>query len=91
MAANSKVKPPIQKATIIQRGFNEAEAARYIGMSKSYLQKDRTEGALAGRTPGPRWLKAGKRVIYLKDELDRWLEALYAKNQEREGSDFDDC
>ena len=65
------------------RGLTETQAAEYIGMSKSYLQKDRTEGSLAGRTPGPRWLKAGKRIIYLKDDLDRWLESLYADKQEK--------
>lgn len=56
------------------RAFNEKEAAQYIGMSVSYLRKDRMDGAVGNRTLGPRWAKPGKRVIYLRDDLDAWLE-----------------
>lgn len=59
---------------IVSRGFNEMQAAKYIGMSVSFLRKDRMNGTLEGRTPGPRWGKVGKRVVYLKDDLDFWLE-----------------
>lgn len=57
------------------RALNEKDAARYIGMSVSYLQKDRMNGPLMGRTPGPRYAKVGKRVVYLREELDAWLSA----------------
>jgi|GEM_PF-1407273 hypothetical protein len=57
------------------RALNERQTAEYIGMSVSFLQKDRMNGLLPGRTAGPRWGKVGKRVFYLKDELDCWLEA----------------
>lgn len=57
------------------RAFNEKAAAQYIGMSVSFLQKDRMNGALEGRTPGPRYAKLGKRVVYLREELDAWLQA----------------
>ncbi|MCP3680579.1 MAG: helix-turn-helix domain-containing protein [Gammaproteobacteria bacterium] len=56
------------------RGFHERDAARYIGMSVSFLRKDRMEGFIPGRTPGPRWAKIGKRVIYLREDLDAWLD-----------------
>jgi len=55
--------------------FNEKEAANYIGVSVSYLQHDRCDGFVDGRTPGPDYLKIGKRVRYRKDDLDRWLES----------------
>ena len=59
-----------------QRGFNEMQAAKYIGMSVSFLRKDRMNGVLRNRTPGPRWGKVGKRVVYLRDDLDLWLEKI---------------
>ncbi|PIQ44096.1 MAG: DNA-binding protein [Gammaproteobacteria bacterium CG11_big_fil_rev_8_21_14_0_20_46_22] len=56
------------------RALNEKAAAQYIGMSVSYLRKDRMDGLVGQRTPGPRYAKLGKRVIYLRDDLDAWLE-----------------
>ena len=53
--------------------LNEKAAAEYIGMSVSYLQKDRMNGSLRGRTLGPRYAKLGKRVVYLREDLDQWL------------------
>ena len=53
--------------------LNEKQAALYIGMSVSYLKKDRMDGAATDRTLGPRWAKLGKRVVYLKSDLDAWL------------------
>jgi len=57
------------------RALNEKAAAQYIGMSVSFLQKDRMNGELPGRTPGPRYAKLGKRVVYLREDLDAWLQA----------------
>ena len=59
---------------ILPRALDEKAAANYIGMSVSFLQKDRMNGALPGRTLGPRFAKLGKRVMYLRDDLDAWLE-----------------
>ncbi len=53
--------------------FNEIEAASYIGMSRSFLAISRMDGDRDGRTPGPPYVKVGRRVIYLKDDLDAWL------------------
>lgn len=57
------------------RALNEKAAAQYIGMSVSYLQKDRMNGTLPGRIAGPRYAKLGKRVVYLREDLDTWLQA----------------
>lgn len=54
--------------------FREIEAANYICMSRSYLAQDRMYGVLANRTPGPKYIKIGRSVRYLKDDLDLWLE-----------------
>ena len=47
--------------------LNTIEAAKYLGVSVSYLKKLRAAGG------GPKFYKVGKRVIYEAGELDRWL------------------
>ena len=54
--------------------FKEIEAANYICMSRSFLSQDSAYGTLANRTPGPKFIKIGRSVRYLKDDLDLWLE-----------------
>ena len=53
--------------------YTEKEAAQYIGMSKYFLQRDRSCGVTSGRTPGPAFIKMGRSVRYLKDDLDQWI------------------
>lgn len=57
-----------------RRGLSEAEAAIYIGMSRSFLRQARMDGERHNRTPGPPFTKIGRKVLYLKDDLDSWLE-----------------
>ena len=57
-----------------RRGFSEAEAAIYIGMSRSFLRQARMDGERLNRTPGPPFSKIGRKVLYLRDDLDTWLE-----------------
>ena len=64
------------------RVLNERAAAHYIGMSVSYLQKDRMNGILQNRMPGPRYAKLGKRVVYLKEDLDMWLQQHIVERQQ---------
>jgi len=59
--------------TLPTQVYNEKQAAQYIGMSVSYLRHDRCYGAIGGHTPGPSYLKLGRSVRYLKDDLDHWL------------------
>ena len=63
-----------QKSKLCPRGLSEIEAANYIGMSASFLRKDRMYGVRPGRTPGPSWVKVGKRIIYLREGSDVCLE-----------------
>ena len=63
-------RPPIPR-----RGLSEVEAANYIGMSQSFLRQARMNGKRLNRTPGPPFTKIGRKVLYLKDDLDGWLEA----------------
>lgn len=53
------------------RGLGTNDAAEYTSFSVSWLRKARI-----GLTdsPGPKFKKIGKRVVYLRDELDDFLE-----------------
>ena len=53
--------------------FTEKEAAEYTGMSRSFLRQDRMNGIRENRTPGPKFLKLGRSIRYLKEDLDDWL------------------
>jgi len=64
-----------QPDRLTKRGYNEHETAAYIGMSVSFLRLSRMDGDRANRTPGPNFIKIGKAVRYLKEDLDAWLEA----------------
>lgn len=47
--------------------FNTAEAARYLGCSKSSLEKRRTQGS------GIPYIKVGRSVFYTQAALDVYL------------------
>jgi predicted DNA-binding transcriptional regulator AlpA len=60
--------------TTHKRAISEKAASDYIGMSNSFLRQSRMDGDRQGRTPGPRYLKIGRSVRYLIEDLDCWLE-----------------
>lgn len=62
--------------TSSKKVFSEIETAEYIGMSRSFLRQSRMEGNRDNRTPAPPFIKIGRSVRYLKDDLDAWLNAL---------------
>ena len=50
--------------------LTEDEAARYLGVSPSFLAKHRVSG------DGPQFVKyGGKRVVYLRSDLEAWRDA----------------
>jgi len=55
------------------RLMGEAEAARYLGMSRSFLRQSRMDGNRNGRTPAPPWIQIGRTVRYDTEDLDRWI------------------
>ena len=60
-----------------KRGYTTGEAAVYIGRSVSWLRKKRLRGADDPGDAGPRYLKtAGGSTIYLREDLDAWLDGL---------------
>ncbi|NVO06473.1 MAG: helix-turn-helix domain-containing protein [Rhodoferax sp.] len=54
-------------------GFSEAEASIYLGISRSTLRHGRCDGKRANRMPPPPFVRAGRRIIYLRSDLDAWL------------------
>jgi predicted DNA-binding transcriptional regulator AlpA len=58
-----------------KRVLSEKEAAEYIGMSRSFLRQDRMNGTLPNRTIGPPYIKIGRSVKYLIEDLDLFLSS----------------
>jgi hypothetical protein len=58
-----------------------AEAAEYLGVSKSFLDKARCYG-----TNGPAFMRFGKSIVYSTDELDRWMQSCTVANDNRPGA-----
>jgi predicted DNA-binding transcriptional regulator AlpA len=66
--------------------LKDPEAARYIGMSESFLRQSRMDGLRENRTPGPPFVRIGKRAIrYLRKDLDAWLETNRQEPNKGEG------
>jgi predicted DNA-binding transcriptional regulator AlpA len=59
------------------RALSEIETAEYIGLSRSFLRQSRMEGNRENRTPAPPFIKIGRAVRYIKDDLDNWLNSFY--------------
>ena len=57
----------------LQNALNETETSAYIGMSRSFLAISRMDGKRETRTPGPPYVRVGRRILYLKEDLDNWL------------------
>lgn len=57
-----------------KRYLNTKEASHYTGWSKSYFDHIRLTGRFRNLTPGPPFIKKGRRVLYDKYDLDAWLQ-----------------
>ena len=57
------------------RLLSEKEASQYICMSRSFLRQARMDGNRENRTPAPPFIKIGRAVRYLREDLDAWLES----------------
>ena len=60
--------------------MNTREAAKYIGISYSYMRQIRTQGPIEGRLMPPpvHYIDSAsqKTALYLKEELNEWLRRL---------------
>lgn len=57
-----------------KKTLTEANAAAYLGLSRSTLRQGRCEGRRENRMPPPPYIKLGRKIVYLREDLDRWLE-----------------
>ena len=56
------------------RSLTEIQTAAYIGMSRSYLRRARVYGNRDSSIPAPPFIKIGRSVHYLREDLDFWLD-----------------
>lgn len=61
----------------IKRVLTEQETAEYIGMSRSFLRQSRMDGVRENRTSAPPFIKIGRSVRYLLEDLDSWLDQFH--------------
>ncbi|AEP29102.1 hypothetical protein [Brumicola nitratireducens] len=59
----------------VKRAFSEQEASEYISMSRSFLRQSRMDGQRTNRTSAPPFIKIGRSIRYMKDDLDSWLDS----------------
>jgi len=59
--------------------LDKKEAAAYLGVSGSYLDKARSEGAPGNRTPAPPFVRVDGRVYYRRSDLDAWVAELESR------------
>ena len=62
------------QSEIAKRALTEIETSAYIGMSRSYLRQARMDGNRDKCTPAPPFIKIGRSVRYLIEDLDNWLD-----------------
>jgi len=67
----------INEKQVLSRALNERDAASYIAMSRSFLAQSRMDGHRDSRTPAPPFIKIGRSVRYLREDLDHWLDAFF--------------
>ena len=66
--------PKLQSFGFTIKELTEAEAAVYIGRSRSFLRKCRIDGKAGNHLRGPKFTRDAERTIrYPVDELDKWL------------------
>jgi hypothetical protein len=70
------VKAP--SAPLQARALNEYEAANYVDLSVQTLRLGRMGIAKCGTPP---FCRNGRRIIYLRDDVDRWLETLRVQQE----------
>ncbi|MBI4404782.1 MAG: helix-turn-helix domain-containing protein [Deltaproteobacteria bacterium] len=55
--------------------LTEQEAAAFLSISRASLRQSRMNRTRKNRLPPPPFCKVGRRVIYIRSDLQKWLEA----------------
>gem|GEM_PF-1303626 len=56
--------------------LTEIEAAKFLGVSVSYLRKSRCEGTRKQKTPAPPFVRVGRSIFYRLADLIVWVNGL---------------
>ena len=64
-------------ADILAQTYDTHQAAEFCGVATVTMRNSRMTGLLCG-VKAPPFRKIGRRVIYLRDDLSHWLNALPA-------------
>lgn len=59
----------------MKNAYSTPEAAKYIGMSVSYMRKEQLASKHGQGTKLP-FVRIGRRIVYLKSDLDQFLSEL---------------
>lgn len=65
----------VKRLAVTPALVTEAEAARHLGMSLSYLRERRYSGPRPGRADPPPYVRFGRAIRYRAVDLDRYIEA----------------
>lgn len=57
-----------------KRAYTEKEASAYTGFSRSTFRQGRMNGHREGKFKTPPFVRQGRSIRYLKEDLDTWLE-----------------
>ena len=71
MNAEEPTDSAVTVAPLLARGLRTRDAADYIGFSPAFLRKTRCSKT---EIAGPKFKKIGSRVVYLREDLDVFLE-----------------
>lgn len=63
--------PAIEGATL-----DSKTAAQYLGISESTLRQGRMNGERKAKCPVPPYIKMGRKILYLRCDLDKFLHNL---------------
>lgn len=58
---------------IIPKTLTEAQASVYLGVSRATLRQGRCDGRRDNRMPPPPYVRLGRKILYIRQDLDDWL------------------
>ena len=64
----------VNDKAIKRRLLTEAQAAEFLGVSRSFLRKSRMTGQVENHAEPPPFVKAGRMIRYILDDLESWIE-----------------
>ena len=67
------------------RAYEEKGAAKYVGLSVSTLRQSRCHGKKQGHTPTPKFIRIGRAIRYLREDLDAFLDEMRERSNGSQG------